>query len=233
MNIFHLSTETGTNARVGLARTKTESPKIVHFTDSKEETRTERIHRGNNLGTPTSQGLIDGDPEIDMEKIGMILPPSTRAYRIPGSDDIVGDFQTFVTTFLPDGTAKEKVPFLQKKSNTNDTNPIKMGKRIPLLEALQKFAFHNHYALAHDDGIKYEFLQKIAQELHEKQELATLGAGAKGNLPLIFIDGGSPCRAFLYGETDGEKYRLLVLLTRQELKLPEKKQESQDNDPQP
>ena len=48
-----------------------------------------------------------------------------------------------------------------------------------------------------------------------------LGAGQKGNQPLVLREGGSPYRAFLHGETgkDGT-YRLLVLLSNQELKLP-------------
>jgi hypothetical protein len=54
--------------------------------------------------------------------------------------------------------------------------------------------------------------------------MALLGAGPKGAGPLVLRDGGMPFRAFLYGEAEGEgdkaRYRLLLLLSDQELKKP-------------
>jgi hypothetical protein len=54
--------------------------------------------------------------------------------------------------------------------------------------------------------------------------MALLGAGPKGAGPVVLRDGGSPFRAFLYGEAEGSgekaRYRLLLLLSDQELKLP-------------
>ena len=65
-----------------------------------------------------------------------------------------------------------------------------------------------------------EFLFALAKELHDKQEVAFLGAGPKGNQPLVVREKGSPCRAFLFGEVRGEEYRLVVMLSDQELKQP-------------
>ena len=66
----------------------------------------------------------------------------------------------------------------------------------------------------------------MAKRLHDKKEVALLGAGPKGNAPLILRDKGSPHRAFLFGELgkggESDKYRLLLLLSNQELKLPAK-----------
>jgi hypothetical protein len=50
--------------------------------------------------------------------------------------------------------------------------------------------------------------------------MALVGAGPKGAAPLVVRDRGNPYRAFLYGEADGEQYRLLLLLSDQEMKLP-------------
>ena len=54
--------------------------------------------------------------------------------------------------------------------------------------------------------------------------MALLGAGPKGAAPLVLRDGGTPFRAFLYGEVEGSgkhaRYRLLLLLSDQELKRP-------------
>jgi hypothetical protein len=61
--------------------------------------------------------------------------------------------------------------------------------------------------------------------LAERSEVALLGAGPKGNLPLVLREHGSAYRAFLYGEVDqAGRYKLLLLLSDQELKLPEPKE---------
>jgi hypothetical protein len=230
MNIFHLSTEEGTNARVALVRTKEAKAKTTQQAPSGEEVRTEKIHRGSVAGLDveklTPEALIEGDPEIDMAEIGKILPKNcTRAYRKPDDPEgkICGAFEHYVTTLSPAGEVLSKAKLSKKKSNINDLAPVKMGKRMPLIEALQKFVFHNNYALIHDDGVKYDFLRKIAEDLHTKKEVAVLGAGPKGKDPLVFIDGAPPCRAMLHGKVEDGRYQLVVLLTRQELKRPEEK----------
>jgi hypothetical protein len=54
--------------------------------------------------------------------------------------------------------------------------------------------------------------------------MAFLGAGPKGNQPLVLRDRGNPFRAFLYGEIgsgqQADQYKLIVLLSDQELKKP-------------
>jgi hypothetical protein len=58
----------------------------------------------------------------------------------------------------------------------------------------------------------------MAKDLSEKNSLMMLGAGAKGNEPLVFQDNGKPYRAFLEGRIKGESYLLLMHLTNLELK---------------
>jgi hypothetical protein len=221
MKKIHLSTESGQNARVLLNDIANELPEVILLTKTKEDTKTEKFHRGDKPCTPTSQSLALGDPEIDFENIGRILPKSSRGYRLPNETKLRGDFQVFVTTFLPNGEEKDKMPFKKRGANINDTFPIKMGKRLPIQEALQKYVFHNQYLLSHDDGVKYQFLYNIAKSLHEAQEMAILGAGPKSNAPLVLIEGGLPVRGFLHGEIQEGKYRLRLLTTRQELKKPD------------
>lgn len=230
MKTFHLSTESGKNARVPIGRTPSTKLKPVQLNADKEETFTEMVHRGDLVPEGiTAEAIIAGNPEVDLPHAGMILSGATRGYRKAGQKELVGDFQKFVTTFLPDGTEKEKTTHSPKKANTDDIVPVKMGKRIPITEAFGRFVFHNHYAITHDDGVKYEFLHSITKDLWDKQEMATLGAGAKGNAPLVFLEGGTPYRAFLYGECEGEKYKLLVLVTRMELKRPETRNAAEPN----
>lgn len=235
MKTFHLSTESGKNARVPIGRSPSTKQKSSLLTSEKEETYTETVHRGDNPAPEkgfTSEAIIAGDPEVNNELAGLILRDATRGYRKEGENELIGDFQKFVTYLLPDGTVKQKTPHVPKKANTDDVVPIKMGKRIPITEAFSRFVFHNHYEITHDDGVKFEFLESIAKDLWEKKEMAALGAGAKGTAPLVFLQGGTPYRAYLYGETEGDKYRLLVLITRLELKRPESRNNTQ-TEPEP
>jgi hypothetical protein len=70
-----------------------------------------------------------------------------------------------------------------------------------------------------------DFLYRIAEELDTGNVMVLLGAGSKGNQPLVIREKGSPYRGFLYGKIgqgeDNGKYKLLLLLSAQELKLPE------------
>ncbi len=224
MNIIHLSTEDGMNARVPLLRPRLLRSRTVKVTALGEEVVSRTVHRGNarvDAETVTAQALIEGDPEIDLENIGRILPETTRAYLRPGGTALEGNFQVIVTTYGPDGAERDRAVHTPRKANVNEPAPVRMGKRIPLAELFQRFVFHNQLHLGHEDGLQHEFLLAIARRLAAAGEAAMLGAGPRGNQPLVLRNGGTPTRAFLAGETDGDRYRLRVLLTRQELKVPE------------
>jgi hypothetical protein len=61
----------------------------------------------------------------------------------------------------------------------------------------------------------------MARQLEAKDSLMLLGAGPKGNQPLILRRGGSPYRGFLEGRTQGDKYCLILHFSNLELKAPE------------
>ena len=60
----------------------------------------------------------------------------------------------------------------------------------------------------------------MAKDLQDKDQLMFVGAGDKGNEPLIFQLNGTPMRGFLEGRIDGSKYQLLLHLSNMEIKLP-------------
>ena len=74
--------------------------------------------------------------------------------------------------------------------------------------------------LHHTNGLTYDFLFKMAQELEAKNSLMLLGAGPKSNQPLIIRRGGSPYRGFLEGRTKGDQYLLVLHFSDMELKAP-------------
>lgn len=175
----------------------------------------------------TADDLINGDPELDLDKGGFLpeLELFSPAYLIPGeSGEIAHEFDEIEIVYTPKGEEKERRPRVLRTSNIDDIHPVKFGKTFPIEKAFASFVFRAVYQLVHDDGIGYEFLHGVAKRLHDKKEVAVLGAGPKGNAPLILRDKASPHRAFLFGELgeggESNEYRLLLLLSTQELKLP-------------
>lgn len=224
MNIIHLCTDDGRNARVPLLRPRRLVTRTMKVTEHGEEVVSKSVHRGNarvDVAGLTAQALVGGDPEIDLANLGRIIPESTRAYRRPGAEALEGNFQVIVTTYAADGTERDRALHTPRSANINEAIPVRLGKRIPVSELFRRFVFHNQLHVGHEDGLQHEFLLALARRLEAAGEAAMLGAGPKGNQPLVLQTGGVPTRAFLMGDTDGDRYRLRVLLTRQELKIPE------------
>lgn len=172
--------------------------------------------------TITPEEIAAGDPELDFSMAGSLADPDLLSTAfIDKAGDVVRDFEEIEVVLAPDGTEKERRPRTDRAANINDVRPIKVGKFMPADEALTSFVFRGVYQIVHEDGLGHEFLRGLAEKLEKDKAVAVLGAGQKGNQPLVLREGGSPYRAFLHGETgkDGT-YRLLVLLSNQELKLP-------------
>jgi hypothetical protein len=172
------------------------------------------------------EALLAGDPELDLTLAGTLIDADqvTTAYFDAKASERrpIGDFQDIDVVLDARGVEKSRRPHLKRSNNLDQLHPVKAGKRMPLEEMLMSFVVKSTLQVAHVDGLTFEFLKGIARELAEKQEVAVLGAGAKGNMPLVLREGGTAYRAFLAGETDGaDRYKLLLLLSDQELKLPE------------
>jgi len=173
----------------------------------------------------TADKLVSGDPELALDRAGLVLDPESlsTAYIEPADSTRapVANFTQTDIVYDAAGQEKERRPHLARKANIADIYPVKIGKRMPLQQALTQFVFKQTCQILHEDGVTMDFLFGIAKDLHDKQEVALLGAGAKGNQPLVIRDKGSPYRAFLYGEVNGDnQYKLLLLLSDQELKRP-------------
>ena len=171
-----------------------------------------------------AEDLIAGDPEIDWTRGGRRLDAElTTAYYDPADPQAVpvGDFKEIDIVTDAQGNEKERRPHAMKATNLNGVHPIRIARRLPVRQALTSFVFRHCYQLAHEDALVMDFLLGLARDLHERQEMALLGAGPKGNQPLIVREGGTAYRAFLHGEVRGDEYKLAVMLSDQELKRPE------------
>lgn len=171
-----------------------------------------------------AEDLLAGDPEIDWTRGGRKLEAElTTAYYDPADPRTtpVGDFKEIDIVTDAQGNEKERRPHAVKLPNLNGVHPIRIARRLPVRQALTSFVFRHCYQLAHEDALVMDFLLGLARDLHSRQEMALLGAGPKGNQPLVVREGGTAYRAFLYGEVRGDDYKLAVMLSDQELKRPE------------
>jgi hypothetical protein len=107
-------------------------------------------------------------------------------------------------------------------ANVSSDTPLRWsGTYIPKETAIRKFVFSSKNQLHHVNGLTFDFLFAMAQELEQRGSLMLLGASAKSNQPLVLRRGGNPYRGFLEGRTDGDRYCLLLHLSNLELKAPQ------------
>ena len=165
-----------------------------------------------------AQEIINADPEVDMEIIGRKLS-GTRKLYLTSDNKIAYRVNLIQVVKNPDGTEKERKDMTKSPANANVELPIQWsGKKISKAAAIKKFVFARKYQIKHISGLTYDFLFDMAKDLHESKSLMLVGAGAKGNEPIRFTNGGEPYRGFLEGRVENNKYCLILHLTNMEIK---------------
>jgi len=166
-----------------------------------------------------SQAMIASDPEIDIEIVGKKIQTTKKIYT-DSDENIVFNVKAIEIVKDKDGKELKRTSFETKEANISLENlPIRWsGKFIPKAAAVKKFVFAKHYQIRHINGLTYDFLYEMAKELDEKNSLMFVGAGEKGNEPLLITSGGTPYRGFLEGRIKDDKYMLILHLTNLELK---------------
>ena len=162
--------------------------------------------------------LINEDPEIDLELTGSFIKGGQRMLVDENMNPVYEAFAKEII-YNPDGDKKDEKPLTARESNILSEYPVRWtGKYFALHEVYNKFIFTRKYQLTHSNGLTFDFLFNMAKDLSERKSLMMLGAGEKGNEPLIFQNNGKPYRAFLEGRIKGDSYLLLLHLTNLELK---------------
>lgn len=173
-------------------------------------------------GTDYAQALVDGDPEIDFEQVGRTIADTQTVYLSDAGEVLYVSPKTVEVLFDTHGKEKERRDPVDAISNCNDESPLAWtGRKLSKSDAVRKFAFRRTVQLQHVDGLTFDFLFGMAQDLAKEDVLVMLGGGTKGKSPLIFQDNGKPYRGFLEGRVDGERYKLMLHLSDMELKVPE------------
>jgi hypothetical protein len=172
-------------------------------------------------GEDYAQALIDGDPEVDVEKVGREIIPSAKVF-LTGDGHVMHAVPTMVEVITdPDGTERERREPNNQPSNVTAELPVVWtGKTMAKREAVRKFVFTRTLALRHTNGLSFDFLHAMAKELAESGEVVLVGAGKGGKQPLVLQENGTPYRGFLEGRVDGERFALLLHLSNMELKRP-------------
>lgn len=229
MRAINISNDKARNAQVGFEIKKEKSGIVMEradgmahenarFLKSTVDTEPEDLLREYGDTQALAQAILDGDPEIDMERVGMRLR-GVRKIFLTESDKIVYRITREEVVYSPDGEEKAAKPYQDTESNVNIDIPLKWtGKLIPKEKAVRMFVFAKKYQVKHINGLTYDFLYDMAKQLSDKKALMLLGGGPKGVGPVVLSNGGTPYRAFLEGRVDGDKYCLILHLTNLELK---------------
>ena len=226
---IHLANAKGRDATIGLVSIKAApGPKLGlpgeklyfrRFLAATEKVTHEALVK--EFGEDYSKNLIDSDPEIDIESIGMRIEQTQTVY-IDGAGELMYVDPNFIeVVFNPDGTEKERRDPVDTVMNVDVETPVRFsGRLVSIQDAVRKFGFRRKLQLRHVDGLTFDFLYEIAKELESKESLMVIGTGAKGTSSLIFQANGRPYRGFLEGRTKDKSYRLTLHLSEMELKKP-------------
>ncbi|MBT8606193.1 hypothetical protein G6677_06945 [Polynucleobacter paneuropaeus] len=228
-NSIHIANAKGRDATVGLLHIKApEGPKMgvpnerltfQRYIAATESTAHDVLTK--QFGDNYAKQLIDGDPEIDIETVGLKIEHTQTVY-LDGDNSLLYVEPSFIELiFNPDGSEKERRAPVEVDMNINSEVPVRFsGRLVPIKDAVRRYAFKRKVQLHHVDGLTFDFLYEIAKDLEAQNSLMVIGAGDKGNLPLVFQANGKPYRGFLEGKTKDKSYQLVLHLSEMELKKP-------------
>ena len=227
MRKIHLMNKNNRDAQVAITSLKYEKPyemglpnkqlkfkRYLSATEGNLHKNLSSVH-GDNYASK----LIEEDPEIDIEAIGKFISSSDVVYLSNKSEILYAPPKTVEVIIAPDGSEKERRDPKNIPGNVDDELPVRWtGKKMPKSEVAIRFAFKRTIQLKHVDGVTYDYLFEMANELQDENVMVLVGAGPKGKEPLIFQANGMPYRGFLEGRVRGKKYQLLLHLSNMELK---------------
>lgn len=175
-------------------------------------------------GADYASALIEGDPEVDLEREGRTIAQTSVVYLDSKGDPLSAAPRLIETIFGADGVERERREPRDAAANVNEETALRWtGRKIPVRDAVRQYCFRRTIQLFHVDALTFDFLHAIARQLHTERVVVLLGAGPKGNDPLVFEANGRPYRGFLSGRLhpdDPNRYRLLLHLSDMELKAP-------------
>ncbi|MBU0550226.1 hypothetical protein KKF91_10900 [Myxococcota bacterium] len=171
------------------------------------------------LGDHYAQALIDGDPEVDIERVGMRVARVEGVYLDGEGQEMTTPPLMMEALYDPQGVEVRRAPFEASAPNINTYAPLRwLGAPMPIDVMVRRFVIRRSVQLYHSDGLSFDYLYQMAKALSERDEVVAIGAGPMGQSPLIFQQNGAPYRGFLEGRVEADAYQLLLHLSHMELK---------------
>lgn len=174
------------------------------------------------LGTQDySAELISADPEIDFDLVGRTIDQTQSLLLDSSGEPMKTAPKAVEITFDASGEEVSRRDPVEVAATVNDALPVRWaGKKVPKTDLVRKFAIKRTLQLRHIDGVTFDFLFAMAEELQRENVAVLLGAGDDGKQPLIMQLNGTPYRGFLEGRVKDKDYMLLLHLSNMELKAP-------------
>ncbi len=193
--------------------------KLERLVKTTEKTSYDALSRAFTTPDALSQALVDGDPEIDIEQVGRRLGQASRVW-VGASGQIVYAARVLSVVTDPNGVEKSRGDFVDVEATIGeDLPPIAWsGRLMPASQVIRRFALVRKLQLRHVNGLTFDFLLDIARSLQKEQKMLVVGAGPRGQQPLVFHTNGAPFRGFLEGRVDGDRYLLVLHLSNLEIK---------------
>lgn len=176
-----------------------------------------------------SANLLESDPEIDFELVGRTIDLTQSLLLDSTGQPMKSSPKAVEITLDPTGQEVSRRDPVETAATVNDALPVRwIGKKIPKSDLVRKFAIKRTMQLRHIDGVTFDFLFGMAEELEKEKVVVLLGAGEDGKQPLILQLNGTPYRGFLEGRVKDKEYILLLHLSNMELKKPAVSKEAGD-----
>ncbi len=164
--------------------------------------------------------IIEEDAEIDFEAAGRRTGPTDRVLLDPDGNVLYAAAEVEVVCDRRGIELERRAPVDVPANVDGETPLVWTGRTLSRAEAVRRFAFTRSCRLRHVDGLTYDFLFGMADDLRKADSLVLVGAGPGGRDPIILERNGLPYRGFLEGRVHGDRYLLALHLTHLELVVP-------------
>lgn len=168
-----------------------------------------------------AEAIVADDPEVDIERFGQFLWSTSKVWIGP-DEELVFRIRQLEEVRNTKGKLMKTRDREPEEPNVDSQIPLRWtGTMVPRAEAIRKYVFSNKLQVVHINGLTFDFLFEMAQQLSDADSLMLLGASKSGKKPLVFRRGSVPYRGFLEGRVKKNSYVLLLHLSNMELKCPE------------
>ena len=175
-----------------------------------------------NIGDDLSQAVINGDPEIDLERVGRFLEGTQSMLTTSTGEPMYASPRIMEITLDAKGVETGRKAPTDTPATVTEEIPLRWtGRKMPKKDVVRQFMFRRSLQLKHVDGVTFDFLYAMAKELHDEDVMMLMGAGESGKDAIILQLNGSAYRGFLEGRIEGEGFKLFLHLSNMELKKPE------------